>query len=186
MRSKDIVNLQQQSREAAMYWKELQKKFPVRSAGLRLVNNNTMREWSYKGVTLVSPPGGNNRKLTLVSRSDSRANSLPPTYREAPDFRDRRTRTASRNYHERFQEISDMHKRPWTSIPVIDKPITTTEILAPLLRDSSHKISLRKEDSSFGRIFDVSTMQGTHHLEAQSVHYSSADIYFRINVLHRE
>lgn len=186
MRSMDIVHLQQESRESAVYWRELQKKFPVRSAGLKLVNNNTMREWSYKGLTLVSPPGGNNRKLVRVARSDATSKSLPPTYREAPDFRDRRARTAGRNYRDRFQEIFDMHKRPCTTTTAIDDTnVTEGEIVFPSESHTDHKIIPRNEETSCGRSFDVATMQGIHHLGSQSVHYSPADVYFRMNIIQR-
>ena len=167
MVSKDIVELQNLSREARYYWGRYQKKFPVRSAGLKLVNNCTIREWSYKGVTMASQPGSNGRRLEIVSRGSPNAACLPPTYRAAPDFRDKRARTADRKYRDTIHALADIHQRPWTSPDMVN--------------ESREKSGGPSPGFPIQPIFTASnpTTESTSRIEQEQVHYTKADSYFR-------
>jgi hypothetical protein len=170
----DIARLQSLARESRTYHEGFQKKFPVRFAGLKLVNNNTIREWSYKGVTLVSRQGANGKKLEPILRTPHAALSLPPTYRTAPDFRDKRARTASRNFREPIQEIVDMCKRPWTSVHRAQ-----IDIHGPDQASSDTLSSGPHIESSNNTGHAHSTMP----FDFQEVHYTQADKYFRMHIL---
>ncbi len=170
MISDEISELQSLSREARQYWMKFQRKFPVRSSGLKLVNNNTIREWSYKGVTMASRPGSNGKRLEPVFRDSIQATRLPPTYRASPDFRNKRARTASRNYREPIHEISDMYMRPWTALKSepgipMEKPIHTPDVQVPHVfmgsNTSSEPLSSDRWDSC-------------------EAHFTKADSYFRL------
>ncbi len=168
------MRLQSLARESRTYHEGFQKKFPVRFAGLKLVNNNTIREWSYKGVTLVSRQGANGKKLEPILRSSHSASSLPPTYRTAPDFRDKRARTATRNYREPIQEIVDMYRRP---IPSVNRNHKDRQ--GPL--DATSNVA--KSEVYIGSSEHAGHAHSTIPFDSQEVHYTQADEYFRIHIL---
>jgi len=171
----DIARLQSLARESRTYHEGFQKKFPVRFAGLKLVNNNTIREWSYKGVTLVSREGANGKKLEPILRSSHSASSLPPTYRTAPDFRDKRARTATRNYREPIQEIVDMYKRPWNSSA--HRKHRDVEGHGGSSSDITKSVVYIESSDKEGHA------HSTNPFNSQEVHYTEADDYFRMHTI---
>ena len=170
----DIARLQSLARESRTYHEGFQKRFPVRFAGLKLVNNNTIREWSYKGVTLVSRLGANGKKLEPILRSSHSASSLPHTYRTAPDFRDKRARTATRNYREPIQEIVDMCRSPITSVHRHHKDIQERQIPPS---------DVMKSEPYIGSSDHARHAHSTIPFDSQEVHYTQADEYFRMHIL---
>lgn len=116
MVSSEYRELEGLARQSRNYWYKLQDKFPVRSCGLRLVNNKTIREWSYKGITMVGRPSENGKKLVPVNRDSREAKSLPPTYRVAPDFRSIGGRNGKTEFGPRLSQMTKNRAgRPWTT-----------------------------------------------------------------------